>query len=98
MLGVVEDLRRGCPVSTTRPAVHDEDAVGDVGDDAEVVGDQDHRQAPLAVELLEQAQDLRLDRDVERGGRLVGDQHSGSSESPIAIIARWRMPPENSCG
>ena len=22
----------------------------------------------------------------------------GSTESPIAIIARWRMPPENSCG
>ena len=23
---------------------------------------------------------------------------SGSSESAIAIITRWRMPPENSCG
>ena len=44
-------------------------------------------------------EDLRLDRHVERGRRLVGDQQtSGLHASAIAIITRWRMPPENWCG
>ena len=33
--------------------------------------------ALLALQLLEQVEDLRLDRDVERGRRLVGDQEVG---------------------
>jgi hypothetical protein len=37
-------------------------------------------------------------RHVERGRRLVGDQQSGSLTSAIAIITRWRIPPENWCG
>ena len=74
MLGVVEDLVER-PFLDHPAGVHHQHPVGDLGDDAEVVGDQDRGQAALAVELLEQAQDLRLDRHVERGGRLVGDQH-----------------------
>ena len=35
---------------------------------------------------------------VEGGGRLVGDVSAGDPISPIPIIARWRTPPENSCG
>ena len=74
VLGVVEDLLEGSGLD--HPAgVHHHHPVGDVGDDAEVVGDQDHREPALLVELLEQAEDLRLDRHVERRGRLVGDQH-----------------------
>ena len=57
--------------------MHDQHPVGDLGDDAEVVGDQDRRQAALAVEPLEQGEDLRLHGDVERRRRLVGDQHLG---------------------
>ena len=39
----------------------------------------------------------RLDRYVERRGRLVGDQEMRDcSSSAIAIITRCRMPPENS--
>ena len=53
--------------------VHDRDPVADVLDDAHVVGDEDVGQAELALELLEQVQDLRLDRHVERGHRLVAD-------------------------
>ena len=44
------------------------------GDDAEVVRDQDQRRVALGDELAQQVEDLRLDRDVERGRRLVGDQ------------------------
>ena len=52
----------------------------------------------LALQVLQQVHDLGLHRDVERGGRLVGDQHLGSSASAIAIMTRWRIPPENWCG
>ena len=53
--------------------IHHGDPVRDARDDAEVVRDQDQRHAELALQLRQQVQDLRLDRDVERGGRLVGD-------------------------
>ena len=54
--------------------------------------------APLA-QLLEQLQDLRLHRDVERGHRLVGDDEvAAPSASARAMPMRWRWPPENSCG
>ena len=42
----------------------------------------------------EQRQDLRLDGDVERGGRLVGDQQARARRRcAMAIIARWRCRP-----
>ena len=51
--------------------------VGDLADDAEVVADPDHRGAEVALQLADQIDDLRLRRDVQRGGRLVGDQQFG---------------------
>ena len=50
------------------------DAVGDLGDDAEVVRDEQHAGAVLAHQVADQREDLRLRRHVERGGRLVRDQ------------------------
>mgnify|MGYP000659990541 CR=1 FL=1 len=48
-------------------------------DDAEVVGDQNHRHFALTPDMVDQFQYLRLNRHVERGGRLVGDQQVGIS-------------------
>ncbi len=59
------------------PGVHDRDLVACLGDHAEVVGDQDHRHAEFALQARDQIEDLRLHRHVERGRRLVGDQHLG---------------------
>src|SRR5215212_11802919 len=73
MLGVVEDLVEG-PRLDDPAGIHHPDLVRDVGDDAEVVGDEDDRHPQFALKPLDQAQDLGLDRDVERGGWLVGDQ------------------------
>ena len=48
----------------------------------------------LGLELREQRQDLRLHGDVERGGRLVGDQHVGAQRQrdrdhdALALAAR----------
>ena len=57
--------------------VHHHHPGADAGDHRHVVGDQHDRGAELAVEVLELLQDLRLDRDVERGGGLVGDEQAG---------------------
>ena len=56
---------------------HDADPVGDLADDAEVVGDEQHRHAEARLHFGEELQDLRLDRDVERRRRLVGDEQVG---------------------
>ena len=56
--------------------VHDDDLVGDLGDDAEVVGDHDDRGAVVVLELVHQLEDLRLRRHVESRRRLVGDEQS----------------------
>ena len=42
----------------------------------------------------QQLEDLGLDGDVERRGRLVGDQQAAARQaSAMAIMTRWRMPP-----
>ena len=53
--------------------VHDGDPIRDVADDAEVVRDEHVRETELVLEVVEQIDHLRLDRDVERGDGLVRD-------------------------
>ena len=65
--------------------LHHADPVGELAHDAEVVGDEQHRHAEPRLRVLEQLQDLRLHRHVERGGRLVGDQQVG-----LVRQAPWR--------
>ena len=55
--------------------IHHHDAVGVLRDHAHVVRDQDDRGAKRVAQFAHQVEDLRLDGDVERGGRFVGDQH-----------------------
>ncbi len=55
--------------------IHHEHPFGDPRHDAEIVSDPDQRHPELAPQLVDQAEHLLLDRDVERGRRLVGDQH-----------------------
>jgi hypothetical protein len=58
------------------------------------VRDEQNRHAELALELLHELQDLRLDGDVQRGGRLVGDQQRRAAHQrhrdhcPLAQAAR----------
>ena len=73
MRGAVEDLLGGAELNGAA-RVHDHDLVGHVGDDAEVVGDHDDGVAVLLLHRLHELDDLRLDRDVEGRGRLVGDK------------------------
>ena len=57
--------------------VHQRDPVRHACDHAEIVRDEQNRHAALALQLVEQVENLRLDRDIQRRGRLVGNQHFG---------------------
>ena len=54
--------------------VHDGDGVRHAGDKAEIVADEQERHAGFRLELPEQAENLRLHGDVERGRGFVRDQ------------------------
>ena len=78
-----EDRSRPAPSSTFSPRVHHDDAIGDLGDHAHVVRDEDHRHVHLVLQQADQRQDLRLHGHVERGRRLVGDQQRrGGTTAP----------------
>src|SRR5699024_9647699 len=53
--------------------IHHGDPYGDVSNDRKVVGDEEIGQPELVLQILEQVDDLRLNRDIERGNRLVAD-------------------------
>ena len=83
---------RPAPVSTMRPAYITTTRSRDLGHHAEVVGDEQHRDAELLPQAGQQLEDLRLDGDVERGGRLVRDQQArGGRPAP------WRSSPAGAC-
>ena len=56
------------------PGVHHRGAVADGGGELQVVRDEHHGQAELAPQVVEDGHDLGLGGDVERRGRLVGQQ------------------------
>ena len=56
--------------------VHDGDAVGDLGDQSQVVADEDHGEAEPLAQLAQQVDDLLLDGHVQGGGGLVGDDQA----------------------
>ena len=53
--------------------IHHGDAVGDVLHHREIVGDEDVGEAEPLLQVAQQVEDLRADRDVERRHRLVAD-------------------------
>ena len=79
MYGCWAALKISCagPYSIARPAYMTITCVDDLGDDAEVVRDQDHADVELLLHAVDQLDDLRLHGHVERRRRLVGDQHVG---------------------
>ena len=76
--------------------MHDADPVGDVGDDAHVVGDEQHRRAVLAPAIRGSA--CRICFCVVTSSAVVGSSaisSFGSRISAMAIMMRWRWPPES---
>ncbi len=79
---------------------HHRDAVAHLADHREIVADEQQRQAGRVAQILQQVQDLRLDRDIERGGRLVADDQArprrrAPAQSRAAGAARPRRRAES---
>src|SRR5258706_14707154 len=55
------------------PRVHHYDPRRGLGDYTEIVSDHQYRGADFLLEIHEEVEDLRLNGDIERGCRLVGD-------------------------
>ena len=70
MLGIAEQLL-GLGQLDHLADVHHAHPVGDVLDDAEVVGDEQVGEVEFGLQILQQVEDLRLDGHVEGGHRLV---------------------------
>ena len=68
--------------------IHYRKPVGEVLHHAEIMADEQQREAELALQVLQQVDDLRLDRDVERRDRLVADRsRSTPLEEPSKSLA-----------
>lgn len=76
MFGGRQDSVRG-PLLDDAAEVHDQDLVGDLLRDGQVVGDEHIGDGTLFAQIREQAEDLRLDREVEGGHRFVEDEDGG---------------------
>ena len=57
--------------------IHHGDAVRHVLDDRQIMADEQHREPELALQILQQVDDLRLHRDVERRHRFIADDQVG---------------------
>jgi hypothetical protein len=71
--------------------IHDNDALRRLGDHAEVVRDQNQSHPEFFLQIQDQRQYLGLDRDIKRGGRLVGDQQRRGTPA-LSRSSRWRIP------
>src|SRR5574337_1125665 len=75
------------------PEVHDGHPVGDVTDDGQIVRDEEVGQVVLRLEVLQEVDDLRLDRDVQCRDRLVADDEGrlhgerAGDPHPLALAA-----------
>src|SRR5580704_1933390 len=77
--------------------VHDQDLVREVAGRGDIVGDIEHREPETLAEVVEQAEHLQADRDVEHGHWFVGEQHArpGGQRTgegdPLALAAGQLM-------
>jgi len=58
--------------------IHHRDAVGDLGNDREVMRNKEHGQAKLGSQFGEELENLRLHGDIESGGGFIGNQQHGT--------------------
>ena len=57
--------------------IHHRDAVGDVFDDVQIVRDEQVRQPHALLQIVQEVDHLRLNRHIQRGNALVGDNQPG---------------------
>ncbi len=79
--------RRGRALLDRPAQVHDHDLVGDKAHDVQIVGDEQVGEIERLLQIRQQVEHLGLDRDVERGDRLVGDQDARALGLGTAVPA-----------
>ena len=90
---VFKDVLLG-PLLDRAAEVHHHHFIGNMAHDAEVVGNEEIGEIELLLQVHQQVQDLRLDRDVQGRYRLVrhqdsGPQHQGAgNRDSLALPAR----------
>ena len=82
--------------------VHDRDPLAEVPHHRQVVRDEDERQVQLALQVAQQVDHLRLDRDVQRGDRLVGDdqlraQRERAGDADALALAAGELVRDSGC-
>jgi hypothetical protein len=78
--------------------LHHRHAVADVLYDGKIMGNEQIGESEALLQILQQVDDLRLDRHVERRHRLVADDQVGIDPQRTGDAAALRYPPENWCG
>ena len=78
--------------------IHDSDAIGDVSNHRQVVGDEQIGQIELRLKILKQVDDLGLNGYVQGGDGFVGDDKLRLCCQRSAMPMRCRCPPLNSWG
>lgn len=92
MAGIVHH-RGGLTLFDDVAAIKQIDPIADLAQHGEIVRDEQEGQAVLGLDALEQIEDLRLHRDVERRARFVADEQlrldrEGAGDgNPLALAA-----------
>ena len=97
MLRTGDDLLRG-PLLHDLPKVHDREAIGQDPRQAEVVRDEQVRQAAFLPKVHHELKDFRPDRHIEHRHRFIGDDEVGLEARAAAMETRCRCPPLSSFG
>src|SRR5438128_3005458 len=94
---ILDQFARG-PFLDDLAEVHDADPVREDPRKREVVGDEEVREAFLVPQLDEELQDLRADRHVEHGARLIGHEELWIEDERTRDRHSLPLSPESSCG
>ena len=95
-IGVAHGVQQGVcvPLFDDLSLAHDDDAVGHIGDHRQIMGDYQQPHPVIPRQRFQQIKDLRLGRDIQRGGRFIGDQQARPQRDrhrdhhPLALPAR----------
>ena len=97
MAGMREHL--GClPALNHTALAHDDCRVAGTTHKRKVVTHHEQGGAPLGTHALQQGGDLSARHGIKRGGGLISHHSSGELMSAMAMLTRWRMPPESCPG
>lgn len=94
MFRVLQNVPR-CAGFHHHAAVHDNQMCSPFSRHRQVMGDQQHSGAELCGEQLQMVEYVPLGGDVQRGGRLVGDQQSWTARQPDGNQRTLAQPPDS---